>query len=139
MLCFFFQSEDGIRDLVRSRGLGDVYKRQYINNGVTAVIFIPEHPFQFVFTQQPIKLFNPSCQLLLVLNIICLFDKITEYDYFFELFLFLPPIFNLFLISRPFFQYFLCIFLIIPERRLGYPYVQLANFILYGRKVKDIL
>ena len=36
MLCFFlfhvffFQAEDGIRDLVRSRGLGDVYKRQQI-------------------------------------------------------------------------------------------------------------
>ena len=28
---FFFQAEDGIRDLVRSRGLGDVYKRQSIN------------------------------------------------------------------------------------------------------------
>eukprot|EP00657_Telonema_sp_P-1_P004654 TRINITY_DN20923_c0_g1_i1.p1 TRINITY_DN20923_c0_g1~~TRINITY_DN20923_c0_g1_i1.p1 ORF type:complete len:129 (+),score=23.77 TRINITY_DN20923_c0_g1_i1:75-461(+) len=27
-LGFFFQAEDGIRDLVRSRGLGDVYKRQ---------------------------------------------------------------------------------------------------------------
>ena len=26
--CCFFQAEDGIRDLVRSRGLGDVYKRQ---------------------------------------------------------------------------------------------------------------
>ena len=25
---FFFEAEDGIRDLVRSRGLGDVYKRQ---------------------------------------------------------------------------------------------------------------
>ena len=24
----FLQAEDGIRDLVRSRGLGDVYKRQ---------------------------------------------------------------------------------------------------------------
>ena len=30
---FFMQAEDGIRDLVRSRGLGDVYKRQ-----------IPYHP-----------------------------------------------------------------------------------------------
>ena len=30
MVCvFFFQAEDGIRDLVRSRGLGDVYKRQH--------------------------------------------------------------------------------------------------------------
>ena len=29
MCCVFFvQAEDGIRDLVRSRGLGDVYKRQ---------------------------------------------------------------------------------------------------------------
>ena len=30
MFCFFFQAEDGIRDLVRSRGLGDVYKRQAV-------------------------------------------------------------------------------------------------------------
>ena len=27
-MCFFFQAEDGIRDSVASRGLGDVYKRQ---------------------------------------------------------------------------------------------------------------
>ena len=31
MFFFFFQAEDGIRDLVRSRGLGDVYKRQYVH------------------------------------------------------------------------------------------------------------
>ena len=30
MFFFFFQAEDGIRDLVRSRGLGDVYKRQVL-------------------------------------------------------------------------------------------------------------
>ena len=30
LFCFFFQAEDGIRDLVRSRGLGDVYKRQVL-------------------------------------------------------------------------------------------------------------
>ena len=30
----FFQAEDGIRDLVRSRGLGDVYKRQASRHGV---------------------------------------------------------------------------------------------------------
>ena len=29
LVFFFFQAEDGIRDLVRSRGLGDVYKRQH--------------------------------------------------------------------------------------------------------------
>ncbi len=28
MSVFFFQAEDGIRDLVRSRGLGDVCRRQ---------------------------------------------------------------------------------------------------------------
>ena len=28
---FFFQAEDGIRYLVRSRGLGDVYKRQIMD------------------------------------------------------------------------------------------------------------
>ena len=31
---FFFQAEDGIRDLVRSRGLGDVYKRQQLSPNV---------------------------------------------------------------------------------------------------------
>ena len=31
---FFFQAEDGIRDLVRSRGLGDVYKRQLLYAGI---------------------------------------------------------------------------------------------------------
>ena len=36
-----FQAEDGIRDLVRSRGLGDVYKRQVNTLGnclATAVV-----------------------------------------------------------------------------------------------------
>ena len=27
----FFQAEDGIRDVERSRGLGDVYKRQVLD------------------------------------------------------------------------------------------------------------
>ena len=50
MLCFFFfQAEDGIRDLVRSRGLGDVYKRQGIapEEGVdlgTPVTFVRNQP-----------------------------------------------------------------------------------------------
>ena len=41
---FFFQAEDGIRDLVRSRGLGDVYKRQ-VYNAATDVghAFIRQH------------------------------------------------------------------------------------------------
>ena len=33
--CVFFQAEDGIRYLVRSRGLGDVYKRQVFENNAS--------------------------------------------------------------------------------------------------------
>ena len=35
---FFFQAEDGIRDLVRSRGLGDVYKRQVV--GIVSTLIL---------------------------------------------------------------------------------------------------
>ena len=38
-MIFFFQAEDGIRDLVRSRGLGDVYKRQ-ITDSITVGIAV---------------------------------------------------------------------------------------------------
>ena len=49
---FFFQAEDGIRDLVRSRGLGDVYKRQilitlypFLSNDIVAEYFYTcRHP-----------------------------------------------------------------------------------------------
>ena len=37
---FFFQAEDGIRDLVRSRGLGDVYKRQALVGAPTVGTFV---------------------------------------------------------------------------------------------------
>ena len=46
---FFFQAEDGIRDVERSRGLGDVYKRQdgggiigfaFVVLGLGVVLFI---------------------------------------------------------------------------------------------------
>ena len=40
--CFFFQAEDGIRDCLLSRGLGDVYKRQAQAVGIRAVgVFDP--------------------------------------------------------------------------------------------------
>mgnify|MGYP003376926838 CR=1 FL=1 len=49
---FFFQAEDGIRDLVRSRGLGDVYKRQdlmgrmgrafYVRASGAAILTMPQ-------------------------------------------------------------------------------------------------
>ena len=38
---FFFQAEDGIRDLVRSRGLGDVYKRQ--EGALPGAVREPQH------------------------------------------------------------------------------------------------
>ena len=37
---FFFQAEDGIRDLVRSRGLGDVYKRQHQDSSKSVPLFL---------------------------------------------------------------------------------------------------
>ena len=44
---FFLQAEDGIRDLVRSRGLGDVYKRQVnitaLPDGIGLVILAKDH------------------------------------------------------------------------------------------------
>ena len=55
---FFFQAEDGIRDLVRSRGLGDVYKRQALRT-VTApfgrgeVIDVDGHPLELVLVKNP--------------------------------------------------------------------------------------
>ena len=45
-LCvFFFQAEDGIRDLVRSRGLGDVYKRQAQHSPYNTAGFSANFPF----------------------------------------------------------------------------------------------
>ena len=41
--CFLFQAEDGIRDLVRSRGLGDVYKRQILNPAVAVALDLHLH------------------------------------------------------------------------------------------------
>ncbi len=35
LVFFFFQAEDGIRDCLLSRGLGDVYKRQNWTTGVS--------------------------------------------------------------------------------------------------------
>ena len=51
---FFFQAEDGIRDLVRSRGLGDVYKRQHkgylefwVNGLPLGIRRLPDARFRF--------------------------------------------------------------------------------------------
>ena len=39
---FIFQAEDGIRELVRSSGLGDVYKRQQANYRFDLTWALPE-------------------------------------------------------------------------------------------------
>ena len=51
---FFFQAEDGIRDLVRSRGLGDVYKRQGQTNLNPARGF-PIIAFRYFAEQRTLK------------------------------------------------------------------------------------
>ena len=43
LIVFFFQAEDGIRDRSPSRGLGDVYKRQY-----SYIIFFAETLLLFI-------------------------------------------------------------------------------------------
>ena len=62
---FFFQAEDGIRDLVRSRGLGDVYKRQIIYSEALFILFIVMHLPVLLFSKRENKYWkcNSSCLL----------------------------------------------------------------------------
>ena len=65
MWIFFFQAEDGIRDLVRSRGLGDVYKRQDLR-GVDMAITEPERLLDQTRAASPAQFpgAEPDCCLL---------------------------------------------------------------------------
>ena len=47
-LVLFLQAEDGIRDLVRSRGLGDVYKRRA--HGATGIVAITDETITVTVT-----------------------------------------------------------------------------------------
>ncbi len=40
VICFFFQADDGVRVLVRSRGLGDVNKRQGDRNVMRLILVL---------------------------------------------------------------------------------------------------
>ena len=64
VLFFFFQAEDGIRDLVRSRGLGDVYKRQ---QGDVDVSFFPEKVDDALHARADAGARGPQLSLLLSL------------------------------------------------------------------------
>ena len=57
----FFQAEDGIRDLVRSRGLGDVYKRQVTHNitGMFGVIEGASSDLRTGLTKQMVEIHEP--------------------------------------------------------------------------------
>ena len=62
---FFFQAEDGIRDLVRSRGLGDVYKRQVLmSSEVVMSFFIFDGPFLAVSYQLSVFSKLPALSLI---------------------------------------------------------------------------
>ena len=56
-LFVFFQAEDGIRDLVRSRGLGDVYKRQE-QNWVGRARVLGEDIFECLLVERPFQPIN---------------------------------------------------------------------------------
>ena len=62
--CFFFQAEDGIRDLVRSRGLGDVYKRQVVTHGTATILEIVPFVTDATSTEPPAT--APKCTMPLV-------------------------------------------------------------------------
>ena len=57
LFVFFCQAEDGIRDLVRSRGLGDVYKRQVVSR-----VYGPPIPVVERSISKPVSLFELSVQ-----------------------------------------------------------------------------
>ena len=63
MFCFF-QAEDGIRDLVRSRGLGDVYKRQVIINIIKKNFIKLIIKLKKFFLQKGLVYIKINCRLL---------------------------------------------------------------------------
>ena len=56
---FCFQAEDGIRDLVRSRGLGDVYKRQEISH-VLDLGLIPMEYSKLIAARYSVRAYRPD-------------------------------------------------------------------------------
>ena len=92
---FFFQAEDGIRDLVRSRGLGDVYKRQVpdltsilpIFGTVGLILIVLEGSLELEFNKSKASLikksfitaFFPMAFLAILLSI--LFQYFGQYSF----------------------------------------------------------
>ena len=66
---FFFQAEDGIRDLVRSRGLGDVYKRQDLERGQPGLDVAATHRWRRGLTAYPAPESGPLVHSLSLIHI----------------------------------------------------------------------
>ena len=61
----FLQAEDGIRDLVRSRGLGDVYKRQSLLSKAADTSFGKKFNFEGILnSSDPVSEFQNNICLL---------------------------------------------------------------------------
>mgnify|MGYP003380730180 CR=1 FL=1 len=67
-LCFFFQAEDGIRDLVRARGLGDVYKRQPL------YAYAMSEPRPVTITSGAVNVLFPAFE---VASVLCVFMMLS--------------------------------------------------------------
>ena len=65
---FFFQAEDGIRYLVRSRGLGDVYKRQDLSK-VEPSVAGPKRPQDRVALAAVAQSFQAAAEGLSLIHI----------------------------------------------------------------------
>ena len=63
---FFFQAEDGIRYLVRSRGLGDVYKRQVVYTGFNLFLSFPLNIITFLKLYPSSLIRSPASGLSLI-------------------------------------------------------------------------
>eukprot|EP00831_Metopus_contortus_P046050 TRINITY_DN36952_c0_g1_i1.p1 TRINITY_DN36952_c0_g1~~TRINITY_DN36952_c0_g1_i1.p1 ORF type:complete len:168 (+),score=40.00 TRINITY_DN36952_c0_g1_i1:49-552(+) len=71
-LFFFFQAEDGIRDVERSRGLGDVYKRQAeymgLKNQVKVNVKSSPDALMKIIEQLQSELHSRDCYIQTLLN-----------------------------------------------------------------------
>eukprot|EP01015_Nassula_variabilis_P020656 TRINITY_DN3593_c0_g1_i3.p1 TRINITY_DN3593_c0_g1~~TRINITY_DN3593_c0_g1_i3.p1 ORF type:complete len:127 (+),score=60.20 TRINITY_DN3593_c0_g1_i3:38-418(+) len=82
-LFFFFQAEDGIRDAQESRGLGDVYKRQYQYSSTSMRLTKDVHPVKYLclipypvtplYVSQSVPV---SCQFLITFETTFLFKAL---------------------------------------------------------------
>ena len=96
--CFFFQAEDGIRDLVRSRGLGDVYKRQVLLVLVGLILLSSKGENVFDFINQLGSDFNLGDLLTLLCALLFAF-QVVYVDVFTKKYEFMPMVFIQLLIT----------------------------------------